>query len=74
MRWLALVAILGGCDKLFGLVGLPWVDSGPPPPPVLEPVAAGCGLRGTTIYCWGQNESGQLVDGTGWRTTMEPVP
>src|SRR5688572_3839893 len=65
MRWLAVVAILGGCDKLFGLTPLPGVDVAPPLAPVIEAIATGshhaCHIRNDgSLWCWGANNWGQL--------------
>jgi alpha-tubulin suppressor-like RCC1 family protein len=69
MKWLALVAVLGGCDVLFQVDRVPEI---PPDAPIAgrwSEVAAGfyytCALDlDQHLWCWGRDAAGQLGNGT----------
>jgi alpha-tubulin suppressor-like RCC1 family protein len=33
-----------------------------------------CAIRAGNVYCWGENDDGQLADGTGWNPDAQLVP
>jgi hypothetical protein len=69
MRWLALVALLGGCDFVFRLDHVTGPDAAPEPIGRWIDVAAGnthtCALdEARHLFCWGSNGQGEVGVGT----------
>ncbi len=74
--WL-LLGLLSGCDRLLGLNGITPLGTASVAP--WAAIAAGtshtCGVRTDgSLWCWGDNDNGQLATATAWFAQPIQIP